>query len=98
MNRKEHMTDFKSELRKIQINGLSKIQVAAINEYGGSIEKEDELLIEETATKQVDDIIALFISKLPKEQNENSFDEDYINGWNNCLADIKGEIDGNSIH
>lgn len=72
------MTDFKSELREI-LNDLT------VKECYGRVEDED-------INKVADDIIALFINKLPKKEI-NRYYLEYTYGYNQCLADIKGEIE-----
>jgi len=81
------MTDFKSELRKILLD-------LTVKECYGRVEDED-------INKVVDDIIALFISRLPKKiklstatyQNLGDGNTEerigYKHGYNDCLADIK---------
>jgi hypothetical protein len=92
------MTDFKSKLRKI----LEEL----CEEYHAEIEhgsQQQKIFIEPA----VENIIALFISKLPTKKetyqvNTNdllNIDYEAVNasqyeyGFNQCLADIKGEIE-----
>ena len=82
------MTDFKSELRKILAPAKRALED----------ESKDYLL-----DGAIDDIIALFISKLPKESHDtigiNHLDYDNIQkaheqGYNQCLEDILSGIKG----
>ena len=38
------------------------------------------------------DILKAIDSRLPKEKEDNSFDEDYINGYNEAIADVRKEL------
>ncbi len=79
------MTDFKSELRKILAPAKRALED----------ESKDYLL-----DGAIDDIIALFISKLPKEQkypvddgirdvHQMDIEAAIASGYNQCLEDIK---------
>lgn len=94
------MTDFKSELREILDDAFQRGFHFCDDERTGECWQNDE------AYKSLDDIIALFISKLPKEvdyKDVYEYKKKYgikvseaiqeADIYNSCLADIKGEIE-----
>lgn len=44
------------------------------------------------AKEMADAILKAIDSRLPKEREHNSFDEDYINGYNQALSDVRKEL------
>lgn len=48
-------------------------------------EKYSIVILAETIMQAID-------SRLPKEKPDNSFDEDYINGYNEAISDVRKEL------
>ena len=98
------MTDFKSELRNV----LEKLYLTG-HDIGDAGYPEPHKTDESYISKAESDIIALFISKLPKkdmyeirksythgsmlDHKQECYSEGWKEGRNDCLADIKGEIE-----
>lgn len=51
-----------------------------------------DIIPEAVLENATDQVLSAIDSRLPKEKEDNSFDEDYINGYNEAIADVRKEL------